>query len=235
MNRAGSQKLIDKRRKMKDTKGAEFAMRVSQESWKGQRKPVGGPPRRVPIASPANVVRQVQGVPAPTPGSRGPPPHRGFLHPAYMGAPPHQMMGHIGYSPMGGPAVTPGFAPPPRMERPVVPRPPPPPRSMSRPPPPTSGPTAHRPPKRVAEEITPPPKSRGVRIEFDAASSRKKRRRGGGEEEMFAYFGKSVAKQPKTTALAIMSYLSNDDLYKAALVNKSWSRLAMDEELWKFE
>lgn len=35
-NRAGSQKLIDKRRKMKDTKGAEYAMQISKEVWEQQ-------------------------------------------------------------------------------------------------------------------------------------------------------------------------------------------------------
>jgi hypothetical protein len=48
-------------------------------------------------------------------------------------------------------------------------------------------------------------------------------------------FGKKYPEQPKTTALAIFSFLSNDDLYNAGLVCKSWSQLAMDGELWKFQ
>ncbi len=43
-NRAGSQKLIDKRRKMKDTKGAEYAMQISKEVWEQQ-------PRGASVAS----------------------------------------------------------------------------------------------------------------------------------------------------------------------------------------
>jgi hypothetical protein len=94
MNHAGSQKLIDKRRKMKDTKGTEFAMRVAQESWKGpHRGQPGGLSHRLPLASPANAGRH---------------PHT-FMHPSYMGPP---MMAHIGYSPMGAPTVTPNFGPP---------------------------------------------------------------------------------------------------------------------------
>ena len=34
MNFAGSQKLIDKRRKIKDQRGAELAMKVAQDAWK---------------------------------------------------------------------------------------------------------------------------------------------------------------------------------------------------------
>jgi hypothetical protein len=49
------------------------------------------------------------------------------------------------------------------------------------------------------------------------------------------YFGDKLPEQPKTTALAIFSFLSNDGLYNAGLVCKDWSELAMDEELWKFD
>lgn len=35
-NRAGSQKLIDKRRKMKDHKGAQYAMEMAQQVWRKQ-------------------------------------------------------------------------------------------------------------------------------------------------------------------------------------------------------
>jgi hypothetical protein len=69
---------------------------------------------------------------------------------------------------------------------------------------------------------------------FDPASSRKRRKKGDEEEPTYSYFGASLPLQPKTAALAIFSYLSNNDVYKAAQVCKSWSKLAMDEELWQF-
>jgi hypothetical protein len=81
MNKAGSQKLIDKRRKMKDTRGAEYAMRVAEESWKGvhrQRSSSGGvPPHlRAPLPSPAGRP-SMQGMPhmmrPSPPGSHGRP------------------------------------------------------------------------------------------------------------------------------------------------------------------
>ena len=90
--------------------------------------------------------------------------------------------------------------------------------------------------KRTLQEITPSPKAKGVRKEFDATSLRKKRKTGTEqEEETFEYFGPAPPKQPATTALHVFSYLSNADLYKAALVSKSWHGLAMNEELWKFD
>ena len=53
------------------------------------------------------------------------------------------------------------------------------------------------------------------------------------KEPAFPFFGKNP-EQPKTTALAVFSYLSNDDLFNSGLVCKQWSQLATDEELWQF-
>jgi len=74
-----------------------------------------------------------------------------------------------------------------------------------------------------------------VRVSFDPACSRKKRKRGDEPEPTYSYFGISLPEQPKTTALAIFSFLTNDDLYNAGLVSKEWVRLARDGELWKFQ
>jgi hypothetical protein len=80
------------------------------------------------------------------------------------------------------------------------------------------------------------PKTPAIRLSFDPATSRKNRKVIEGEwEETHPYFGGTLPKQPKTAALAIFSFLSNDDLYNAGLVCKSWSMLAMDNELWKFQ
>lgn len=54
-NRAGSQKLIDKRRKMKDTKGAEYAMKISKEVWEQQQR-VASIPIKPPMISSREVV-----------------------------------------------------------------------------------------------------------------------------------------------------------------------------------
>ena len=80
------------------------------------------------------------------------------------------------------------------------------------------------------------PRTPGVRKPFDPATNRKKRKITPGElEPTEPYFGHDIPEQPKIAGLAVFSFLSNDDLYHASLVCKSWSKLAMDEELWKFQ
>ena len=80
------------------------------------------------------------------------------------------------------------------------------------------------------------PRARGERVKFDPASSRKKRKISPGKDDVtLPFFGNRFPEQPKTTALAIFSFLSNDDMYNAGLVCRSWSQLAMDGELWKFD
>ena len=86
-------------------------------------------------------------------------------------------------------------------------------------------------PKRAASS----PKTPGIRRSFDPATSRKKRKTTDGRSEPTEpYFGEN-GKQPKTTTLAVFSFLSNEDLYHACLVCKRWKNLAFDEELWKFK
>lgn len=78
------------------------------------------------------------------------------------------------------------------------------------------------------------PRTPGVRLGYDPYSSKKKRHLSPGQKEAtLPYFG-TLPEQPKTTALTIFSFLSNDEIYSAGLVCKRWSRLAMDEELWQF-
>jgi len=144
-------------------------------------------------------------------------------HPSMMMGPP------IGYSPMGMPMTPAGYPP----HHPGEP-----PRGMYPPPPqpPSSRKNAPLAPKSVVTPNVPTPKTPAVRIQFDPATSRKKRKLSTGESEpTLPYFDEKFPKQPKTTALAIFSFLSNDDIYNAGLVCKSWSRLAVDEELWKFQ
>eukprot|EP00529_Nitzschia_sp_RCC80_P007124 CAMPEP_0113489972 /NCGR_PEP_ID=MMETSP0014_2-20120614/26802_1 /TAXON_ID=2857 /ORGANISM="Nitzschia sp." /LENGTH=1347 /DNA_ID=CAMNT_0000383721 /DNA_START=299 /DNA_END=4342 /DNA_ORIENTATION=- /assembly_acc=CAM_ASM_000159 len=138
-NYPGSQKLIDKRRKMKDKRGAEFAMRVADEAWKNRtvgsaRKPA--PPKSTPVQAPPSAPRNPpaptsagrlppQGPPThhahmmqPSPRGHGPPPPSGPHH--YPPRHPHYMvhhngprvpMGHHGWtpSPMGIRIHPPGY------------------------------------------------------------------------------------------------------------------------------
>jgi hypothetical protein len=242
MNKAGSQKLIDKRRKMKDTRGAAYAMRVAEESWKGPHRQrtssAGVPPHlRAPLPSSAGGGRpsmQVMphmmrpsppgshGRPQGPPGGTGPPQHyMPYLGPAHMGA--------IGYSPMGVPPITPGYGDP-RMGDPS---------RFSRPGPTVApGSVARQVMKRPAQKITPgasSPRTPGVRRAFDPAQSRKKRRKGNTEEDALPFFGPSLPPQTKTAALVVFSFLSNEDVHKAAQVCRNWKRLATDEELWQVD
>eukprot|EP00540_Astrosyne_radiata_P022092 CAMPEP_0116867864 /NCGR_PEP_ID=MMETSP0418-20121206/26861_1 /TAXON_ID=1158023 /ORGANISM="Astrosyne radiata, Strain 13vi08-1A" /LENGTH=127 /DNA_ID=CAMNT_0004503737 /DNA_START=214 /DNA_END=594 /DNA_ORIENTATION=- len=126
-----------------------------------------------------------------------------------MGPPPQ----HMGYSPMGMHPVTPAYNMPHSVKPLAV-------RSSSK-----RKTMAH-------QQVHVTPRTPAVRLGFDASSSKKKRKlRPGAKEQAFPYFGR-LPEQPKTTALSIFSFLSNDDLYNAGLVCKRWSRLAMDEELW---
>lgn len=241
LNYAGSQALIDKRRKIKDQRGADFAMRVADEAWKQGR---AGAPRK-PSAPPASASRHPPGksphMPPPHmmhPSPRGPiPPHGpppGHPHHLAYGMPPY-MRGHPpphGYPHMGMPLTPAGYPQhPPHMHGEMYP------------PPHHGGPhpgmrkgELKRPPPNSVTPLSATPRTPGVRVKFDPASSRKKRKISLGQDEAtIPFFGMKFPAQPKTTALAIFAFLSNDDLYNAGLVCKSWSQLAMDGELWKFE
>jgi len=225
LNYAGSQALIDKRRKIKDQRGADYAMRVADEAWKGKppgiplsaRKvpPHPGSARRHPTPSPMGPgSRLPHHMMHTTPRGPPPPPHHPHHPPHYMGPP---MM--MGYPPMGMPMTPAGYHPHTAEAHGMYPPPPGPPPSS----------------RKTKGAVTPAvPKSPPVRIKFDPATSRKKRN-AGEPEPTLPFFGKTMPDQPKTTALAIFSFLSNDEIYNAGLVCKSWSRLAVDEELWKIQ
>jgi len=246
MNYAGSQQLADKRNKMKDPVGAHYALRVSHEQWKSgssasSNKPVSQIHRPRPMPSP------VIGMPRPHhmvhPSPRGyqaqrshgyPPPqhpHGLFIRPMI----PH---GHhsMGYPPMG---VPPGYHRPPHRMPPVEGLPQ---HGMYHASSHSSRPLSTGKPmttskfKDHTKTSAGCPRTPGVRKPFDPATNRKKRKVNPGElEPTEPYFGDNIPEQPKITGLAVFSFLSNDDLYHASLVCKSWSKLAMDEELWKFQ
>lgn len=235
LNFAGSQALIDKRRKIKDQRGADFAMRVADEAWKSGR---AGGARKLPPMNPSLARRPPAKSPGMHPSSHmmhpsphgPPPPHYASMPPYYRGPHPYPHMG-MPITPAGYP---PHHLPPHMQGQPphgMYPPMPGPPTSARK----ESTTTARPMPKSVTPAST-TPKTLGVRVQFDPASSRKKRKISPGQaEETLPIFGDKFPEQPKTAALAIFSFLSNDDLYNAGLVCKSWSQLAMDGELWKFE
>jgi len=223
LNYGGSQALIDKRRKIKDHRGAEIAMRVADETWKGKHGPPPNlTPRHNPMQSPPQTghrhpphVLHPHSIvhPSPSVHGRGHPPQ--YMPPHYMGAP-------MGYSPMGGPHGTPNYM----RGKPVM-------RIRHSGGRPTPQPPSYAEARKPRLEPTPKtPRTPAIRLAYDPKTSKKKRKLPlGFMEQLFPFFGK-LPDQPKTAALTIFSFLTNDEMYNAGLVCKRWSRLAVDEELW---
>merc|ERR1712146_125236 len=124
----------------------------------------------------------------------------------------------MGYPPIGMP-VTPGYRGPPHRMPPGEGHiygmyPPPPHNSRSH-----SVVKTESKPREQPKNTATSPRTPGIRIKFDPATSRKKRKLIPGEmEPTKPYFGEKIQEQPKTTALAVFAFLSNDDLYHAGLV-----------------
>ncbi len=195
-NYPGSQMLIERRRKIKDHKGVEMAMRT-KDPIKGQGY------------KPGSVVTGHPIFPSPAPVMPG---HRMGMHqmmsPQYMGR-PGMMMNPMGYSPMSLPPGTPAY-------NPRVPHHP-------------QHPTPQMNPQRTPLLKT--PKTPVARR--DPASAKKANK--GAKEEKNVYFGPSNGIQTKSSALAVLSFLSNEEIYNASVVSKTWCKLALDDELWQFE
>jgi hypothetical protein len=66
----------------------------------------------------------------------------------------------------------------------------------------------------------------------DPASATKAEK--GSKVEEDQYFGKQNHSIPKPLALAVMSHLSNEELYNASVVSKTWCSLALDDGLWEW-
>lgn len=242
LNYAGSQALVDKRNKMKDRPGAEYALRVSHEQWKSGHATSGSKPlahpahRRRPMPSPIVGMQLPHHMVHPSP--RGPPPQGSHGYPAsqqahrlyYQHSYPH------GYPPLGMP-VTPGYHRPPVRMQPGESMPHSAYRAQHRN---RSGSCGKPMPTPITKDhlktVAVSPRTPAVRKPFDPTTNRKKRKVIPGEmEPTEPYFGNDFPQQPKITALAVFAFLSNDDLYHASLVCWRWSKLAMDEELWKFQ
>lgn len=261
-NHAGSQKLIDKRRKMKDQGGAEYAMKISKELWerpKSTRRAVAPQfLQRLPMASPgglrssrgASASVRFQSVEGPYPGEMHFPPHfaSSSPQPHLPSSMPPPSYGHGSQLPSLPPHMRPmmpemglssmGHGAPmtPVYGGPYGPIPPPSHQTRSRT---ATAPMPRSTGKRPAQQITPASlksvdRKPGIRLDFDSAISRKKQQKSGREEQMTLFFGHEVPRQSTTTILNIFSFLSNRDIFRASLVCKDWSRMSMDPELWKF-
>ena len=218
-NFVGSQQLIDRRRKIKDHKGAEMAMRSSHDAWKhgmnpGMRNAMR--PHNNVFPSPAPRMGQPPTIGIYPMSMISPPPgglHPGQVPPQFMGR-SQMMMAPVGYSPIGMQPITPFSASGP--QQPML-------RDK------TFAPTSYF-HQQVTKKTT--PRNHAARRGFDHHSIKKKT---GRYESKRHYFGPGNAPQTKTTALTIFSFLSNDDIYNASLVSHAWSKLCLDEELWQFE
>lgn len=219
-NFVGSQQLIDRRRKIKDIKGAEMAMRSSHDVWKngvnsGMRKNImhtHGTYHPSPV--PHTLGQHPLGL-YPMPMISPPPgTMHASLHQHFMGR-PQIMMGPLGFTPVAMQPITPFSAS--GIPRSIG-------RERKMPPPPSS---VKKP--TITNKST--SKSHAARKGFDPHSINQKEK----NEAASHYFGSGNAAQTKTTALTVFSFLSNDDIYNASLVCHAWSKLSLDEELWQFE
>jgi len=66
----------------------------------------------------------------------------------------------------------------------------------------------------------------------DPASATKAEK--GTKVEEDQYFGQNNKSIPKPLALAVMSFLSNEEIYNASVVSKTWCTLALDDGLWEW-
>jgi len=203
-NFTGSAQLIARRRKIKDHKGAEMAMRPKDNYMSGNVMHSGSVlPAHAMFMSPANVMSSaghhigMQGLMSP---------------PGYNIARPPMMMNPMGYSPMSLPPGTPASSYDHRMPA----------RHL------------HHPTPTFCQDRTPllkTPKTPVARRDPLSVKCKKK----GGKEEKQIFFGKNSGLQTKTSALAVLSFLSNEEIYNASVVSKTWCRLALDDELWQFD
>lgn len=190
-NFPGSKLLIERRKKMKDGKGVEDAMRQAKKtdvtvSSAGRNQPQSMyPPSSTPLMMQHGMAMMMNSPNFMTHGPVMLPPNRMYSpSPAYHGFYPHNM-------------------PTPQM----------PPGGMR---------------KQVHPALVKKPKTPSRR---DPLKSKKE----GGEVIIKDYFGPKNGLLDKRAVIGIFSFLSNEELYNASIVSKTWSKIATDDELWTFE
>lgn len=247
-NFVGSQALIDRRRKIKDHKGAEIAMQSSEKAWKGSvsdtkvglrsgsghggpggmrfgQSPIVHDPTIMPPRMPPGPPNWAMMSPLPTYGAS--PAQPSHEYPAGYPAYPHALAG--GMLPQQSPMVyhTPHMPP----------HHPPPPYSASRQHQQRS--SAQQPQKQPSiYDLHPPPvastpRSASLPRGYDHQSNIRRQLPPQEMEPTAAYFGPDVEAQTKNSALTVFSYLDNDDLFNASIVSKKWCDVAFDKELWR--
>lgn len=246
---------------MKDTQGAEFAMRVAHEAWRNpgsSRKP-----SRI-LTAPANSV-VLQSARAPhassTPGTM---PGHPFLHAtSYRGVPAPASLGYAGI-PVHSQRLP--YHADPRIYQGGHPHPLPPrrhpdlatatPAKLKATPPDASRSSQllltknNTDPRQtqasasdtqldincVAEQetvkVTPGETPKSPSSRIHLNPEEDLEERQVGREIRLRYFG-SLPPLTKTTALTILSYLPHSDVCKCTLVSKQWQDLSMEERLWK--
>lgn len=230
-NFPGSQALIDRRRKIKDHKGAEVAMKTSDTTWKGSmsdskvglrsrstqmtfaKSPIVHDPTRMPGPPFGGGVGGGMVQMSPLSAFHGTPQHRGPSPPGY------HRSGMIQQSPMVYQGMKPSHQPP---------------HSASK----VEGASSRQQESSPDKEPLPyePPSYDTPPSHKGQGPNRKVRRKIPPERPMEptdAFFGPDVPTQTKETALSVFSYLTKEDLFNASIVSKKLNRVAFDPGLWQ--
>ncbi len=210
-NFPGSQALMERRQNRKDQKGKpiDFSVRRKEPWKKGGGLPIPKSAGRNPAQPffPSSIPMNSRHV--------GMPPV--MSPPAYMGRPPNMLppTRMPGYSPMPLPPGTPAYDN--RMTQHNF------------------YPTPHF--RLGSVHSTPSLKSPKTPVgRRDPLSAKKKKKPGqDAQEKIKKYFGPKNGSQNKSSAIGVMSFLSNEELYNVSIVSKTWCELALDNELWQFE
>lgn len=228
-NFQGSQALIDRRRKIKDNRGAEKAMRSSDELWKvcGALPDQQSEPIKQAVKTPAQLQLPPQQRHYFTPGAvpsynimsnhhmSHPIQSRTPAHPShqYMPQKPLVRVGPMGFTPAGMKPTPPAYianfrGPYAQMtgQGPVL--------------------TGTKPTNQTPQLST--PRTPKVRRRFDFHPKQRS-----DLDQRSSLFG-SQTTISKGIALQIFSYLPNDAIYNASLVNHEWCKISLDEELWQY-
>lgn len=218
-NFVGSQALIDRRRKIKDYKGAEIALQSSEKAWKGSlsdtkvglRSESGGSGYMGAFAK-SPIVHDPTRVPGPS------------TNWATMNSPLSTSLGY-GASQQPPMFASSAFGPPGYPAYQTHPPPQHPPYSASR----AETPPHHQLRKHIGHASAP---HRGEHYYQSLGPSRRRPAKPMAEPTA-DYFGPDVQSQTKTAVLTVFSYLTNDDLFNASIVSKKLCDVAFDKELWR--
>ena len=203
-NFVGSQALIDRRRKMKDTKGAAIAMRESEDAWKGKEN---GQADQFQFGQPQQFI------------SHGGSPLQHHPHVAMTMVPMHTMVSTPSGRPMYAPLMmghSPmNFAGSPMFTSPAD-------HQMMHHPHPAMSPqnSVHYARNALASHH-PNATAQGAKTK---SSGRRTKKTSPIVEPRSPYFGETV-KQPRSTALNVFSFLDRDELFNASVVSKSWNKV----------